>query len=68
MKCQSHSSWCKLMQETKGETALMKAIYSDYNVEVIKVLIEAGARINARNDDGWTPLHIADLGLSLIRL
>ena len=31
----------------------------DYSMRKAAVLIDAGADVNARREDGWTPLHIA---------
>jgi serine/threonine protein kinase/ankyrin repeat protein len=41
-----------------GETALMMAAGKDH-YETVKVLIDAGADVNARGYRGWTPLMIA---------
>lgn len=43
-----------------GETALHGAIYRAGSISVAKFLIEKGARIDARNNLGWTPLIAAD--------
>jgi len=32
---------------------------SEGKLEAVKLLILAGAHVNALNDDGWTPLHCA---------
>ena len=46
------------MKRDRGETPLhIAAIFSRY--EIAKLLISKGADVNARNDDGFTPLHQA---------
>ena len=32
---------------------------TDEHLELIKILLEHGAMINAEDDDRWTPLHLA---------
>ena len=57
---------CRLLQAganakiTPGDgiTALHEAAYMGFT-EVIECLLEHGAEIHARADDGWTPLHYA---------
>ncbi|HFF5988760.1 TPA: LPD7 domain-containing protein [Enterobacter hormaechei] len=44
--------------QVKGETPLLSAIKAK-NPDVAKVLIEAGANVNARDQDRVTPLHAA---------
>ncbi|NBB13570.1 LPD7 domain-containing protein [Pseudomonas sp. SLFW] len=44
--------------QVKGETPLLAAIKAK-NPDVAKVLIEAGANVNARDQDRVTPLHAA---------
>ena len=34
-------------------------LVKDGSFEMVKLLIANGADINAKNDDEWTPLHIA---------
>ena len=41
-----------------GETALMYAAGNNQNPEVSLVLLRAGADINAKSTDGWTPLML----------
>ena len=31
----------------------------DGRLEVVRALIKAGADVNAKKDDGWTPLHLS---------
>ncbi len=47
-----------------GETALHYAAGQE-SVELVQLLVDAGANINARDDLGQTPLHIAARGFSL---
>lgn len=43
-----------------GVTALMQSVRVDLpHQEVTRTLLEAGANVNARADDGWTPLMFA---------
>ena len=44
--------------QVKGETPLLSSIKAK-NPDVAKVLIEAGANVNARDQDRVTPLHAA---------
>lgn len=48
-----HSSTVKY-----GDAPLHNAVNSTF-IELIKLLIEKGADINAQNNDGWSPLHNA---------
>jgi ankyrin repeat protein len=43
-----------------GETALHGAIYRAGSISVAKFLLDKGARIDAKNNLGWTPLIAAD--------
>jgi len=46
--------------DKQGETALHGAIYRAGSVAVASFLIEKGAKLDARNAKGWTPLTAAD--------
>ena len=46
--------------DRNGETALHGAIYRAGSIAVARFLIENGARLDARNGKGWTPLTVAD--------
>jgi len=43
---------------TRGDTPLLFATYK-HNIEIIKLLIDAGADVNKPNDNDWTPLLVA---------
>eukprot|EP00035_Acanthoeca_spectabilis_P029732 m.6215 g.6215 ORF g.6215 m.6215 type:complete len:217 (+) comp3809_c0_seq2:35-685(+) len=50
---------CRLSMQTKhGNTALHRAAKAG-NREIVKLLLEAGAKPHATNHNGWTPLHDA---------
>lgn len=42
----------------RGDTPLLFATYQN-NIEIIKLLIDAGADVNKQNDNDWTPLLVA---------
>src|SRR6185436_16122438 len=46
--------------DKNGETALHGAIYRAGSIAIAKLLIEKGARLDAVNRKGWTPLIAAD--------
>jgi ankyrin repeat protein len=46
--------------DKNGETALHGAIYRAGSIAVASFLIEKGAKLDARNAKGWTPLTVAD--------
>jgi uncharacterized protein len=46
--------------DRQGETALHGAIYRAGSIPVASLLIEKGAKLDARNRKGWTPLAVAD--------
>jgi ankyrin repeat protein len=46
--------------DKQGETALHGAIYRAGSISVAKFLIDRGAKLDARNKRGWTPLAVAD--------
>jgi ankyrin repeat protein len=45
--------------DSEGKTALMYACYSDYSIEIVKLLLERGAYITMTDNKGNTPLMIA---------
>ena len=46
--------------DRNGETAVHGAVYRAGSIAVLKFLIEKGARLDVRNEKGWTPLIVAD--------
>ena len=49
---------CNLPYNHKGWTPFLRACRAFYEPEVIKLFLEHGAKINSKNKDGETPLHI----------
>ena len=47
-----------LQMSTRGWTALHHAAATG-QVEMLRLLIDAGGDVNVRAQDGWTPLHCA---------
>lgn len=47
--------------DSEGNTLLMLAAKHNYGEEVVKVLIQAGANVNAKNHNGETPLLLASV-------
>jgi ankyrin repeat protein len=46
--------------DKNGETALHGAIYRAGSIPIAKFLIDKGAKVDVRNNKGWTPLIVAD--------
>jgi len=46
--------------DKNGETALHGAIYRAGSIAIARFLIDKGAKIDVRNNKGWTPLIVAD--------
>jgi ankyrin repeat protein len=46
--------------DKNGETALHGAIYRAGSIPVAKFLIDKGAKLDVKNNKGWTPLIVAD--------
>ena len=51
----------KTRHELKAEESIHAAAY-DGNIEAVNQHLAAGTDVNAKAEDGWTPLHIAALG------
>lgn len=52
---------CDLMADIiacAGMAALHEAVLTG-NLEVVKLLVKYGADVHQRDEDGWTPLHMA---------
>lgn len=49
-------------RNTKGETALAWAVRNSKNLHMVKFLVEAGAKINLRDGEGFSHLHRAVKG------
>ena len=41
----------------EGQTPLMFSVDADFSAKTIKKLIELGCEVNAKDEDGMTPLH-----------
>lgn len=52
--------WATLENEYEKMPNLFHVINED-DLDILKVLITAGADLNIQNEEGWTPLHIAAL-------
>ena len=46
-------------QTTDGQTALHYALEPDYNINVFQCLLNFGADLKIKNNEGFTPLEIA---------
>jgi ankyrin repeat protein len=46
--------------DKNGETALHGAIYRAGSIAIAKFLIDKGAKLDVKNNRGWTPLIVAD--------
>ena len=46
-------------KDSNGVTPLMWAAYNNMNVEVVKLLLDSGASVEARARNGFTPLMFA---------
>jgi ankyrin repeat protein len=40
-----------------GDTVLHRAAMNDRGAEIVRLLLDRGAKVNAKNHQGWTPLH-----------
>ena len=46
--------------DKNGYTALHGAVHRGGSIPIIRLLVEKGARLDARNNKGWLPLTIAE--------
>ena len=52
--------------ERRVQRELLQAVLDD-NLVMVRLLIQHGAKMNKKDEDGWTPLHAAAAnGLHLI--
>ncbi|CAG0919150.1 unnamed protein product [Notodromas monacha] len=58
LKCLNTGHYFEASHPKTGATALHVSSAKGY-VKVMKVLVDAGADLNAQDYDGWTPLHAA---------
>jgi ankyrin repeat protein len=59
-----HKADVKTKRTTDHVTALHIALH-EQNWDIADILLESGADINAENDEGVTPLHIAVAGTTI---
>ena len=61
--------WWEEQQNKDGKSALHLAVQKG-NIELVKLLIKAGADVNISNNYGWTALHFAvrDNAIELVKL
>ncbi len=54
------SKWSSnLLRKHGGKHGTIKGAASGGDIEAVKEFLAAGADVNAKNVDGWTPLHLA---------
>ena len=53
-----HSEALAAQVEDKLKT-LQHVVAAEDHTEMVKILLESGAKVNAKNGSGWTPLHVA---------
>jgi ankyrin repeat protein len=59
------------IRDREGRTAIFAASVSGLNVECVRLLVEAGANVNARDHNGNTALHVSfttDVAEELLKL
>ena len=47
------------IETSKGQTALLSIEFDDKHLEIVRLLLEAGAAINHQDEDGWSALMMA---------
>lgn len=52
------TEWGLMLDICAGMAALHEAVLTG-NLEVVKLLVKYGADVHQRDEDGWTPLHMA---------